>query len=213
MRNFNKLLKSFTGVLTLVILQITSLSAAEFIVKYERIEADQFGEEVSVRWLTVSEFNNDFFTVQRSLDGAQTWEDLGEIASIGSVPGAGTYEYIDQNPVAGTIYYRIKQTDFDGTYTYSHDVSIFVEFFDSDEEEEIEVYPNPSDEFVIIETSTSFSGLVDVTLTDISGKKIAINMNVDNQKIRIQPIKKLFGLYFVILSDQQKTRVKKIKFK
>lgn len=213
MSNFNNLCKLFAGMAVLFLFQTSSLFAHSFIVKYERIEADQIEDQVSVRWLTVSEFDNDFFTIQRSLDGELTWEDLGNVSSTGSIPNVETYEFVDEDPAQGTIHYRLRQTDFDGTYTYSHSVSVFVEFFAGEEESEIQVYPNPSDENVTLETSTTFSESVSIIMTDISGKTISISTEVNDQQIKVQPTNKLMGLYFIMVTDQQKTTVKKVKFK
>lgn len=69
---------------------------------------------VIVNWSTASEENNDYFTIERSADGSQFHE-------IAIIPGAGNsfemldYSYSDNNPFEGVSYYRLKQTDYDGT--------------------------------------------------------------------------------------------------
>jgi Secretion system C-terminal sorting domain len=74
--------------------------------------------KVAVHWQTSSETNNDYFTIERSSDGS-------DFSSIGMVDGAGdsntelSYSYTDTNPLSGINYYRIKQTDFDGKYSYT----------------------------------------------------------------------------------------------
>ena len=81
---------------------------------------------VVATWQTASELNNDFFTLERA------GTDLA-FDEIGRKPGAGTskiprsYSMIDSNPYEGTSYYRLKQTDFDGTETYSEAKSMFIE--------------------------------------------------------------------------------------
>ena len=83
-----------------------------------RFEAQLTGETVTLEWTTATETNNDYFTLERSADGER-------YAAIGTVAGAGTtesptkYAYVDADPLYGTSYYRIKQTDYDGTYTYT----------------------------------------------------------------------------------------------
>lgn len=79
-----------------------------------------------IRWATAAEKNNDFFTIERSSNGL----DFQEIAKT---PGAGDhigrldYQYLDALPLKGYNYYRLKQTDFDGTFTYSQLVRVFIE--------------------------------------------------------------------------------------
>lgn len=71
-----------------------------------------------IQFSTSSETNNDYFTVERSRDGLI-------FKGIGTIDGAGTstveknYSFVDDNPASGNNYYRIKQTDFDGSSTYS----------------------------------------------------------------------------------------------
>ncbi len=67
---------------------------------------------------TASETNNDFFIIERSADGA-AYEAIGTIKGAGNSSREITYEYTDEAPLKGINYYRIKQTDFDGKYSYS----------------------------------------------------------------------------------------------
>ncbi|MCW5898299.1 MAG: hypothetical protein KIT10_03430 [Flavobacteriales bacterium] len=93
---------------------------------------------VRCTWATVSEQNNDFFTVERSRDGI-TFEEVGQ------VPGAGTsittlhYAFDDQRPYSGVSYYRLRQTDYDGTATWSQTVPVMIS-----PAVDIAVFPNPN---------------------------------------------------------------------
>jgi hypothetical protein len=93
-------------------------------------------ERVNLKWVTASELNNDFFTLQRSSDGV-------EFTSLDIVDGAGTtqstsrYNYVDETPAAGINYYRLKQTDFDGSSDYSNIIAINLDL-------EWYIYPNPA---------------------------------------------------------------------
>ena len=97
---------------------------------------------VELRWATASERNNDFFTIERAID-IEHFEAIGE-----TVDGQGTtlertdYFTIDTDPIPGRSYYRLKQTDFDGTFTYS-DVRVID--FDGPKFPTLNLYPNPSD--------------------------------------------------------------------
>ncbi|MCW5910075.1 MAG: hypothetical protein KIT62_03315 [Cyclobacteriaceae bacterium] len=92
-------------------------------------------EKVSLRWVTASELNNDFFTVQRSADGVE-FTSLGIVDGQGTTQKATTYNFVDDTPVAGINYYRLKQTDFDGTSGFSGIVAVNLNL-------EWSVYPNP----------------------------------------------------------------------
>lgn len=76
------------------------------------------GNSVDVNWTTATETNNDYFTIERS-------KDLEHYEAIHQLPGSGdsytskNYSYTDKNPLSGLSYYRLKQTDKDGEFTYS----------------------------------------------------------------------------------------------
>ena len=72
---------------------------------------------VSLEWETATELNNDYFTLERSADGF-AWEILGTKDGAGTSVKSIFYDFIDENPLAGISYYRLKQTDFDGAYEY-----------------------------------------------------------------------------------------------
>jgi hypothetical protein len=113
-------------------------------------DAKENGDErVLVTWITAAEINNDYFTVERSMDG-QEW------ILVRTLPGAGNsssilmYETYDSEPYTGISYYRLKQTDFDGQFTYSP-----IRAVQMDERAKVEVFPNPSDTYVNVFVGTS----------------------------------------------------------
>lgn len=73
---------------------------------------------VMARWTTATEVNNDYFTVERSLD-LEHWEVVGTLPGAGHSTTAIDYAYPDDDPYHGTSYYRLLQTDYDGTTTVS----------------------------------------------------------------------------------------------
>ncbi|HSY76009.1 MAG TPA: hypothetical protein VK890_04085, partial [Bacteroidia bacterium] len=92
---------------------------------------------VNCTWTTESQINNKVFTIERSADG-------NHFDSVTSVPGAGTtsqtlsYSAIDENPFNGTSYYRLKQTDYDGHYSFSDIVPVNIS-----SKTGVSVFPNP----------------------------------------------------------------------
>jgi len=65
-----------------------------------------------IDWETESELNNDFYTLERSADGA-VFEQIYTIKGAGTTSQPSYYSYLDENPLSGISYYRLKQTDFD----------------------------------------------------------------------------------------------------
>lgn len=74
-------------------------------------------ESVELNWATASELNNDYFEVQRSIDG-RTYETIGEVLGAGDSDTRIDYSFEDEEPLSGDVFYRLKQIDFDGKYSY-----------------------------------------------------------------------------------------------
>ena len=95
---------------------------------------------VNLVWKTATEKNNEGFDIQRSVAGSE-WQ------TIGFVPGQGTtieqqaYTFIDDSPLNGINYYRLKQVDFDGTFDFSNIVS--TDFSSSRDLSNLKITPNP----------------------------------------------------------------------
>ncbi|MFA4917326.1 MAG: T9SS type A sorting domain-containing protein [Syntrophales bacterium] len=133
------------------------------------------GGGVSVNWSTASETNNAFFTIERSLSHSGGGVG-GGWAAVGTVNGAGNsnsilyYQFTDENIEQGTfLYYRLKQTDFDGAFTYSGIIAVSCQ---DNLIEIINIYPNPASgcfDYIICSTEDRE---IFVSVTDVSGKVI-----------------------------------------
>jgi hypothetical protein len=81
------------------------------------------GREVELDWTTITEKNNDYFIVQRTVDGI-IYENIGTVKGAGTTNERQNYSLVDYRPYDGTSYYRIKQTDYDGAFEYSDIISV-----------------------------------------------------------------------------------------
>jgi hypothetical protein len=95
-------------------------------------------KNVDLDWTTFSEINNDFFTVERSKDG-KIFESIGNIDGAGNSTGNLHYSLTDFSPFSGISFYRLKQTDFNGDYSYSQ-----IETIKIGENASFLIYPNPA---------------------------------------------------------------------
>src|SRR5690606_24985988 len=84
-------------------------------------------QSVILLWETASETNNDFFTIERSLDGFN-FNPITIKTGAGNSHTPISYSYIDEDPQTGISYYRIKQTDYNGNSTYSAIIEVFYSF-------------------------------------------------------------------------------------
>lgn len=96
---------------------------------------------VDIEWKTASESNNSFFTVEKSRDGLhfEVLQTVYSKAVGGNSRSDLFYAVQDVNPYPGKNYYRLKQTDIDGKFTYSKIVTVLF-----DGKQLVSVYPNPS---------------------------------------------------------------------
>jgi hypothetical protein len=81
-------------------------------------EAKARGDEVEITWSTAAEVNNDYFTVERSTDGT-AFEPIQTIDGAGNSTQLLHYAVVDKAPASGISYYRLRQTDYDGKFSYS----------------------------------------------------------------------------------------------
>lgn len=123
-------------------------------------------------WTTSSETNNDFFTVERSTDGINFYP-------VATVDGAGTttqlhnYEAFDDYPSQGANYYRLKQTDFNGQYSYSSIVTL-----NTNIEGVVvgNVHPVPATDNVAFDISTPEHASITVEVVDLTGRTVLTNV-------------------------------------
>jgi uncharacterized repeat protein (TIGR01451 family) len=116
-------------------------------------------------WKTAQEKNNDHFEVERSLDGVR-FEKVGVVAGHGTVSTAQQYSYLDAGAarLAGTVYYRLKQVDFDGTIALTEVRAVSFKQTGV----ELALYPNPARETLHVRLSGQ-TGPSTVTVYNTAG--------------------------------------------
>jgi hypothetical protein len=166
-------------------------------------------DQVQIEWTTVSETNNDYFTVEVSQDAIE-FKEVTKVSGAGNSNSILNYVSYDNTPYAGVSYYRLKQVDFDGKVMYS---GIRVVEMMNLWQNEIIVSPNP-----VASTATlrldpdQFSNPI-IEIRDLQGRLIrsigkievnpAIPMEVDLKDIPS-------GLYFVQAIENGKTAIRRI---
>ena len=124
---------------------------------------------VSLKWSTASETNNDYFQVERSADGI-VFTPILNVNGAGSSTKTLTYSTSDNEPLAGISYYRLKQVDYDGQFSYSEIVS--VEIHNLNEDFKFNAFPNPSNGSDLKFNLKAKRGeTIDLVINDMSGKE------------------------------------------
>ncbi|HKR07107.1 MAG TPA: T9SS type A sorting domain-containing protein [Bacteroidia bacterium] len=130
-------------------------------------------KEILCKWITATEINNDYFTVERSRDGNE-FEEAGKMDGAGNSTSVLNYSLTDYTPYKGISYYRLKQTDFNGDYSYSQVVAVKI-FEDASD---ILIYPNPSNGiFNIIKNNMDVP--VELFMYDMEGRLVWKNRLTD----------------------------------
>lgn len=169
---------------------------------------------IDLFWNTESEINNDYFTLERSADGLN-------FNSIGTVDGAGNstttihYTYTDYHPLNNLNYYRLKQTDFDGAFSYSSRIAVRM----TDEINPVMAWPNPaSSSFNLqfnlpaLNKSQTEIELYDVIGKKITGKKLSELTEVAEKVFEFDTRFLLPGIYlYHITSDRELIKTGRIE--
>jgi hypothetical protein len=95
-------------------------------------------QQTVLKWATASEKDNDYFEVERSKN-ALDFESIGKIKGKGTIDLRNDYTFTDESPLKGINYYRLKQVDFDGQYSYTRAESVI-----RDGDGTISLFPNPT---------------------------------------------------------------------
>ncbi|MFI5217887.1 MAG: T9SS type A sorting domain-containing protein [Bacteroidia bacterium] len=127
--------------------QFISITNSPLPVTLSSFEAKaQNNKSVLLSWTTVAEVNNDYFTIERSADGKHFTE-LTRVDGVGNSTVLHKYSYTDNSPYSGKSFYRLMQTDFDGTCVLFKIVPVTIKAND-ETKSTVTVSPNPfSDEF------------------------------------------------------------------
>ncbi len=136
------------------------------------LSASSVENNVKLTWQTASENNNKGFEVQRSTDGVQ-WTNIGFVNGSGNSSGLHSYAYNDNNLAPDRYYYRLRQVDMDGHFSYSSIVSVNLNGLSAGYALQ-QNYPNPFNRNTIIQYSVPQSGWVKLTLFDINGRQVKV---------------------------------------
>ena len=110
-------------------------------VVFQSFTATSLPEEVLLAWTTATELNNDYFAIERSQDGTD-FKEIATVLGAGTTENAQDYRYVDADAPTGTdVFYRLRQVDFDGQFSYSETVTVRLE---ADAKDALAVFPNPA---------------------------------------------------------------------
>lgn len=193
---------------------ISSINAAASPLPIEltRFTANVCDKSVCLDWTTLSETNNDYFTIEKTKDGSN-FETVGTRDGAGNSTSLINYSLIDNSPYEGVSYYRLKQTDFNGDFIYS---DLKMVEFESSIGFDFNIYPNPNNgENINLNITADKGEEIVVVVFDATGKesfsKVIITQNSGENVYAIDPSSKLAsGIYLISATSKQEVCNKKM---
>jgi uncharacterized protein (DUF1501 family) len=165
---------------------------------------------VRLNWQTATETNNDFFEVQRSEDGV-VFERLSQVDGAGNSTTLRTYNTLDPRPFQGISYYRLKQVDFDGTFTYS-DIRTVMISPDAGTEVKVKAYPNPASDFVTLSINSSEPLDAELNIMNTAGQllrhePLRLQLGINEHRLNLSEL--IDGFYYIEILAQLPGTVEK----
>ena len=166
-----------------------------------------------IDWTTLSEKNNDYFTLERSSNGVD-FRPITAMKGTGTSNTQRTYLYKDMNPMRGVSYYRLTRTDFDGTFKRSKVIAVrrhFSSYF------QVEPLEDARDGIYNVNIITENFGVYDLNILDMTGKEVyseKINV-IDNEINHEIDLTKLntgdYDCYILDVANKQKIKIRIVK--
>ncbi len=169
-------------------------------------------EKVNLKWTTSSEINSHYFIVEKSSNGLD-FSELDNIKSAGNSSKVNQYTTTDNKPFNGVNYYRLKQVDMDGSYTYSNVVAIN---FAYQVHSSISIFPIPAKEELTISFKDNNQSFASIEIIDILGKKMfheGLKFESQNSSYTVNISSLTDGIYFfsILYDDGTSEKIKFLK--
>lgn len=173
-------------------------------VEWLNVSAECVQGDVNIQWSTASEQNSDYFTVERSWNGTNYFP-LSTVQAAGNSSVIKQYSLLDKDAYPGIAYYRIKETDFNGSFSYSKAAS--VPCFNED----IIIYTTSGEIAVIINSTQDEK--YDIELYDVLGQLIiseSQNVAAGNNNFKLTPRNISSSVYLVKVYSSSNSATQKI---
>jgi predicted esterase len=166
-------------------------------------------QKVVLEWITASEKDNDYFTIERA-GPDQRFINIGQVNGGEDYNGERKYSFIDNNPLSGMNYYRLVQTDIDGKKTYFEIKRILNS---SDKNSSVIVSPNPFGENLAAFVSLDKSQKLFLSVSDMTGKILKTTTGIYGQgstEVRIHSNDLPKGIYLLKVSGENFSSTHKV---
>jgi hypothetical protein len=159
-----------------------------------------YGNELN--WETTSEVNNAYFEIEKSTNKALKFNKIGQVAGANNSNEKLVYRFLDESPNSEN-FYRLKQIDLDGKFTFSKIISV-----KNESKTEFAVFPNPVIDNLEIQNNTS--EVVDIQLFDSQGNLISSKNKEIGDKINLTMGNLPKGIYLIKMKNEKQSFSQKI---
>lgn len=156
-------------------------------------------------WQTATEVNNDYFVVESSTDMI-SFKEIGRVDGAGNSNNVLSYQFVDYTSFEKVVYYRLKQVDFDGVYTFSEIVAV-----KKTNEGEVNIYPNPATEVLFLDINSKEEAVYTIRYVNVLGATVQEKLVVaaGSNTYQLAEFKQLnSGIYFVQLINENNEVIK-----
>jgi hypothetical protein len=176
-------------------------SLAAVPVEFYEFKVNRKGEDAAyIYWSTATELNNEKFLVERSTDGI-TYKTIATVAGAGNSVSVQNYTMLDPSLEPRTYYYRIKQVDFDGKYSYS---VVRILNLNSNLVAQPEIYPVPFNGDLKVKMELDTESETELKILDLNGKTVLRKLFEGTKGTNIfnlNTTQLTYGVYFLEVSN------------
>jgi len=174
--------------------------------------ANVVNDFIQLNWQTATEVNNQGFEIERRTEATE-FRTIGFVEGNGTTTEQSSYSYLDKTFDQGINYYRLKQVDYDGSYSYSNEVEVDVTssptVFDLAQN-----FPNPFNPTANIKFSVPESGNVKLSVYNLVGEEVAVLVNGFSQvgtfEVKFDASNLSTGVYLYKLQSANYIQTKKM---
>ena len=160
-----------------------------------------------ISWTVNNEIDNAYFEIERSID-EKSFDKIGVVNTIGNITEQHSYSFEDSKPLE-KAYYRFKQVDKNGAYTYSNIVPI-----NRKEKMSIKLYPNPTNNYLFLFINPIAENNFTATIVDGIGKVVLVQKNIQptiSYSFDVTSLPK--GIYYLHLNNENTSLIEKVVIK
>ncbi|MBL7944057.1 MAG: T9SS type A sorting domain-containing protein, partial [Flavobacteriales bacterium] len=159
--------------------------------------AEEAKEGIALHWVTATEMNNDYFAIERSMDG-NNWEMIGTLDGYGSTSEIHHYNWTDTFPKEGWNYYRLRQYDYNGMFKIVGPTSA------NWHNDHLLMWPNPASEQLMLRIDSPSR----VAIMDLAGKLVHEGTYETSFELDVSAFPR--GIYFVSVENGMDVRTEKL---